>query len=500
MKLKKLLLTLKQRILQAPHLDESMVRWTLFLIVTDVYLVLITQPRVYWLEHSFAQSDVKWLEPVLALHPLAFVGLALLYLLIINFVITRAYASLALTVWITTSFMHLESITDYVYYAFLKDLNLNIPNASYNVGWGSAIFFTALLGFSLARVCPQSQPVKDIVDPPHRRRWPQILAALCLVAWFLALNVSLADSMWIPDFGWIPVATAERPAPRLHSEAVTDLARGRVVLFGGHTLSTSGDEWVYMNDTWEWDGSKWLQAVTDIAPPGRIKHAMAYDARRDVVVLFGGIDENDKDLGDTWEWDGVKWEKRHPIANPPDRCCHAMMYHPQRGKVIAYGGYYGKDQFLYGAWEWDGQEWAAIYFTGAEPLASGNDLVYDESLNAVVIARTGNTWLWEDNTEPQWMQHLANIEPPERNHEALAYNPQRGETVLFGGIHDDKHFDDTWILRGQIWQRLELPLSPAKRYGHVMFYDPVRETVMVWGGFDTAVRNDLWELVLPDEN
>lgn len=494
-KLKVFLQTLKQRVLQPPYLDRKLVRWTLFLIVSDTYLVLITQPRAYWLEHSFAQSHVKWLEPLLALHPLAYVGLALLYVLIMNFIITRFYAPVALMVWITTSFIHTGSLMTNVYDALLQGLDLNIPNASYTIEWGIGIVLTALLGFSLARAFPQVQ--FGARSAPRNRRWQRILATLSLTVWFLVLNTSLAHSMWIPDFGWIPVGTKNSPSPRRFSEVAYNLTRRRAVLFGGEIWSKSRYEWTYAEDTWEWDGNTWTQAITEIAPSGRIKHAMAYDGWRGVVVLFGGIDENENDLGDTWEWDGIKWEKRSPAVSPPARCCHAMVYHPQRGKVIAYGGFYGDDHFLYGAWEWDGQEWAAVSFT-TEPLASGNDLIYDESLNAVVSFRAGRTWLWEDNTEPTWAYHTVNMEPPDRSHEALVYNPQRGESVLFGGIRDSEYLHDTWILRGQVWHRLELPLSPTKRCAHVMFYDPVRKTIVLWGGFNSAAQDDMWEFILPD--
>ena len=62
-------------------------------------------------------------------------------------------------------------------------------------------------------------------------------------------------------------------------------------------------------DTWLWDGSSWVDAT----PPGdrpapRDRTAMAFDASRGRVVLFGGERRN-LSYDDVWEWDGVEWSQ-----------------------------------------------------------------------------------------------------------------------------------------------------------------------------------------------
>jgi hypothetical protein len=39
---------------------------------------------------------------------------------------------------------------------------------------------------------------------------------------------------------------------------------------------------------------------------------LAYDRRRDRVVLFGGRRGWPNDLNDTWEWDGSRWTEILP--------------------------------------------------------------------------------------------------------------------------------------------------------------------------------------------
>jgi hypothetical protein len=75
-----------------------------------------------------------------------------------------------------------------------------------------------------------------------------------------------------------------------------DADREVSVLFGGFNGIT------FFNETWEWDGTTWTQqtALTG-SPAGRADHVMAFDALRHRVVLFGGIPGL---LGDTWVYGG----------------------------------------------------------------------------------------------------------------------------------------------------------------------------------------------------
>src|SRR5215475_3127545 len=96
------------------------------------------------------------------------------------------------------------------------------------------------------------------------------------------------------------------PQGRVLPAMAYDSTRARVVLFGGNTLQVGIPP---LGDTWEWDGQIWIQ-VSDIGPSPRSRHAMAYDAGRQRLVLFGGLagsGDNLVALGDTWEWSGEYW-------------------------------------------------------------------------------------------------------------------------------------------------------------------------------------------------
>ncbi len=83
------------------------------------------------------------------------------------------------------------------------------------------------------------------------------------------------------------IAACQTPARYAHAMAY-DNGRGRILVYGG---AGQGD--VALGDFWSWDGDVWTELeLTDRegdGSPGRIFNAaMAYDALRDELVLFGG--------------------------------------------------------------------------------------------------------------------------------------------------------------------------------------------------------------------
>jgi len=113
-----------------------------------------------------------------------------------------------------------------------------------------------------------------------------------------------------------------------------DLARQRVVLFGG-------DAGWAMADTWEWDGKDWTHLQPSTSPLYRWQHAMAYDAARQRTVVFGGW-QHDRIphskpfyYSDTWEWDGTNWRQQNPSSQPtPSFSFQPMTYDHTRGRLI----------------------------------------------------------------------------------------------------------------------------------------------------------------------
>ena len=155
-----------------------------------------------------------------------------------------------------------------------------------------------------------------------------------------------------------------------------DPKRARVVLFGGS--GGDGGSW----DTWEWDGVRWTELSPSVAPDAPGWRGMAYDVKRARMVFFGG--------GDTWEWDGERWTEYHPPLSPPS-AGYAMAYDAARARVILFGSA-GSD-----TWEWDGAHWTAVSPPTSPPV--GAKAAYDAARGNVVLiggfagSYLDDTWL-----------------------------------------------------------------------------------------------------------
>jgi hypothetical protein len=109
-------------------------------------------------------------------------------------------------------------------------------------------------------------------------------------------------------------------------------------------------------DTWEWNGERWSERATPASPSPRFDTSMAYDPARQVVVLFGGRDNNTS-FGDTWQFNGRTWMKID-VPGPSPRNGHAMVYDPQTKALLLFGGRRGRES-LNDLWKFDGA-WSQI--------------------------------------------------------------------------------------------------------------------------------------------
>src|SRR5262249_4152853 len=101
---------------------------------------------------------------------------------------------------------------------------------------------------------------------------------------------------------------------------------------------------------------------------------------------------------------------------------------------------------------------------------------------------------------PGWTQvRPAGASPSERAYHTAIFDPVRDRVVVFGGIHGDR-LNEVWTLSltGDPTWTLLTPngTPPSARYLHTAIYDPVRDRMLVFGGFALAGLNDVWELSL----
>ena len=196
----------------------------------------------------------------------------------------------------------------------------------------------------------------------------------------------------------------------------------------------------------------WSQQSPATRPEPRQGHAMAYDASRNVVVMFGGDGLNNTLLDDTWEWNGADWTRIHPPPRSPwARAMHTMVYDSGLGKVLLFGGNsYQTNGIYYGAmndiWEWDGAVWTDVSPPNVN-LAPRytHGMAYDAGRQRTVIfgGRASNatwvndTWEW-DSGRQLWTEVRPNAYPPIRINHTMAYdavaNSGSGYMMLLGGL------------------------------------------------------------------
>ncbi len=246
-----------------------------------------------------------------------------------------------------------------------------------------------------------------------------------------ALTTALSAQMtWTSVYTCCPEA--------LEGAMAYDRVGGRVLRHGGRALMAV---WSPQNLTNLWDGSAW---VTVAFGPHRYGHAMVTDTHRDRIVLFGGFDGNG-DSGETWEWDGSAWSLV-AAAGPQPRRYASMAYDALRQRVVLFGGLDSQRMALSDTWEWDGQ---------------------------------------------QWRKRLPQTSPSFTARHAMAYDPSRGRTVLYGERQ-------TWEWDGVDWSQRLTPTRPALAYtGIAMAFDTARQRMIIGqaSGAPPGYRFSVWEWV-----
>jgi hypothetical protein len=272
------------------------------------------------------------------------------------------------------------------------------------------------------------------------------------------------------------------------------------VLFGGQGLSS------YLNDTWTWNGASWTEQHPPLSPPARFGAAMAYDATRKVVVLFGGMGDLSSfqigALGDTWTWNGTTWTEQHPMVSPSPRRGASLAFDATSGQVVLFGGdaAHRVPLFLNETWLWNGTTWTQRNPASSPAGRVGAILAYDDAASQLVLfgganGMLGDTWIWDGRT---WIQGEPSLSPSPRYDASAAYSSSDGELLLFGGWsgYSGWRLDETWAWNAQTWRQLH-PSNPSARMAASMSRGP-SGSVVLFGGSGLAPKgvhgelNDTW--------
>lgn len=239
-------------------------------------------------------------------------------------------------------------------------------------------------------------------------------------------------------------------------------------------------------------------------PGVRNAHGAVYDSRTGSLVLFGGATAAEV-RADVWRWHAGSWDPS-PAAGPGPRTFPAMAYDSVRDEVVLFGG----SRVLFGdgssppamladTWILRAHRWIAAPDGGPSPRAEAA-IAHDPRRGRTVlfggrftdgdgrVSRLGDTWEWDGE---RWTR-VSTLGPPARSGAAMAWHPGLDAVVLFGGSGGP--LGDTWSWDGRAWTPLPVPPAPG-RFNTVMAWDPSARRLARFGGWDGKGRtSDTWEL------
>jgi cysteine-rich repeat protein len=310
-------------------------------------------------------------------------------------------------------------------------------------------------------------------------------------------TVPLADTWRFDGSAWSQVV---RPPARAAVAAAVDARHHVLVRFGG------GDDFNMPigSETWELGRDGWAAfpdgALADDSPPPLLFARMVYDAKRDELVLFGGVQSGPSFDDRTWIRHGTTWEVKHPVPSPPGRILHAMTYDAARGVTVLSGGSDALDNPIDDTWLWDGTAWTKDLSPGPGARKS-SAMGYDPIAQQVVLfggasatGPLGDVWIWDGAWHA--VTTTSGAQPKPQQGATFTWDPAGQRLLLTGGSLAPFR---TWAWHGTLqsaqWEAIVPLMTPAARQAEVVFSSLDGAGITAMGGAtDTALLDDWWEL------
>jgi len=316
--------------------------------------------------------------------------------------------------------------------------------------------------------------------------------------WALSLSGAPAWTELLPS--------GASPEGRSFHVALFDAPRQRMVVVGGWNGAD------FLNDAWDLSiaGSPaWNQLATSgPTPPARDLAGAAYDSARERLVLFGGW--NGTYLNDTWALTlsgAPTWSEIVAASPPPPRREISIAYDTDDDRIVLFAGNDGT--LRSDAWELPlsgAPAWQELLPSGASPRPRyGHASIYDPVADRMVImggltdwAHENDAWALELDAAPAWVP-LAVLPRPVRNYSAVL-DPVARQLLLLGGEVDPYGALSNEMVALPLagaranWIPIDPPgTKPTPRYAHRAVWDPVRDRMLVFGGYDGQYLNELWQ-------
>ncbi|MFO0663588.1 MAG: hypothetical protein U0174_06530 [Polyangiaceae bacterium] len=279
------------------------------------------------------------------------------------------------------------------------------------------------------------------------------------------------------------------PEARRFSAMAYDAERKNVILFGGVAPNGRG-----LSDTWAWDGTNWTALAPAVRPPPAMGATLTFDPARKVLVLFGGKNPDDDTYPDaTWTWNGVSWKQETTAHRPSGRMNHGLAFDPVNREVVLAGGV-GSAAQPFETWTWNGSDWQQRTLSGAKPTFTTSSLAIDATRNQLMLVSTNGSapsqvWTWGGTS---WTQLAPTAAFPPRATFGLTSNPTTKKVILFGGAFDATTFShELWTWDGAGFSKDPSSVFPDGRYHANLASLPNGQVLLFGSGYSSELQ-DTW--------
>ena len=341
---------------------------------------------------------------------------------------------------------------------------------------------------------------------------PLLFAAVTLIALVTPGSARAQDGTWSPQ------TTNATPGPRREYASIFNRANQCYVFFGGFNGNNQGLK-ILFNDVWQLSASgtpAWTQiSFTGSVPGERISPQWGYDAARTRMLMFGGYGRHHPVdplayLDDVWELslNGTPhWTELFPSGQAPSgRLAGAAVFDPLRQRFVGFGGTIGVPVDTWTLNLRGQANWQHVSAIGAAPnggyaMTSVYDakgdrmLMFGGSTNDNYYGANNDVWELDLHGTPTWNKVVTLGTPPQARRSGTAiWDPLRNRMVIYGGFDaisgSDQFLADTWALDFNspvpTWSQLvPAGTTPQKRASYNgAVYDLIHDRMIFYGGWD----------------
>jgi hypothetical protein len=305
------------------------------------------------------------------------------------------------------------------------------------------------LGVILFAACTPAAPTSPPAPPPDTQAPPTATQALTIETIIPSSNQTVT-----PPTLKSSEQNSVMPSPRSSLFVAYDSKRNLVLLFGGSNVDPCWkDCGEPLGDTWIYDitANTWTQIKPPTAPSGRANAAMAYDVESDRIILFAGFISADTYAPlDTWSFDiNTKTWTQMKAAGPAYYFGHKLVYDSKADRMILWGG-------------WNFETYVGI----------------------------DDTWTYDYNTDT-WTKMNPKVRPPGVNFQGMVYDSKADRVIMWGGGFNTS----VWIYdyNTDNWEERKPNGGPSSRYGQFISYDSKADLTILYGGYtgDPNAQMDL---------